>query len=234
MNKIQTLLRSSLFHFGNAGAPSYNFGDPTSLSLPVLVSKRSWLVLIGLPFLIANCGKKEEAHAPTASAVKKESVSQTQVDTEILKSLAESEPEAPVPEISPLAEEAESLLAKHPNKTALELLALPEVNASLKESLEKLAKDKSLQDKMNSSVELAAKLKGLDGTPGSVSLDLDTKNYNRDQKSRMLQAVLSEDPKQLVHFLTEEIGEATPELTYEGVERASNGISIKEKTPPAK
>lgn len=184
--------------------------------------------------LCVSCGKKEEVPAPTAPTVKKEAVSQTQVDTEILKSLAESEPEAPAPESSPLAEEAESLLAKHPNKTALELLALPEVEKSLKEIVTKLAKDKSLQDKMNSSVELAAKLKGLEGTPGSVSLDLDTKNYNRDQKSRMLQAVLSEDPKQLVNFLTEEIGEATPELTYEGVQRASNGISIKENTPPAK
>lgn len=182
--------------------------------------------------LCVSCGKKEEVPAPTAPAVKKESVSQTQVDAEILKSLAE--PEAPVPESSPQAEEAESLLAKHPNKTALELLALPEVEKSLKVALTKLGQDKGLQNQMNSSVELAAKLKGLDGTPGSVSLDLDTKNYNRDQKSRMLQAVLSEDPKQLVHFLTEEIGEATPELTYEGVERASNGISIKEKTPPAK
>lgn len=70
-------------------------------------------------------------------------------------------------------------------------------------------------------------MKGLEGTPGLVGLDLDTKNYNRDQ-FRMLQAALSKDPKRIVGFLVEEIGEAAG-TCYGGKDRASNGIAIKEK-----
>jgi hypothetical protein len=65
-----------------------------------------------------------------------------------------------------------------------------------------------------------------------VGLDLDIKGYDRSRKSRMIQAVMSEDPKQIVRFLTEEIGEATAELTYGGAQRASNGVAIKETPPP--
>jgi hypothetical protein len=49
----------------------------------------------------------------------------------------------------------------------------------------------------------------------------------------MVQAVISEDPKQIVRFLTEEIGEAVPELTLGGADRASNGVKIKETPAPA-
>jgi hypothetical protein len=42
----------------------------------------------------------------------------------------------------------------------------------------------------------------------------------------MLQAALSEDPQQLVAFLVGEIGEAAPDLSFGGMERAPNGVSI--------
>ena len=133
-----------------------------------------------------------------------------------------------------LADQAEDLLDRYPNKTAPDLLNIPEVNESLKIALTRLGEDKSLQNKINSTVELAAQMKGLEGTPGSVGLDLDTKNYNREQKSRMLQAVLSEDPTRIVDFVVGEIGEAAPELSLGGLDRASNGVAIKENQPPAK
>jgi len=48
----------------------------------------------------------------------------------------------------------------------------------------------------------------------------------------MLQAVMSEDPRQIVRFITEEVGEAAPELTLGGADRASNGVAIKQIPPP--
>jgi hypothetical protein len=183
---------------------------------------------------LAACGKKEPAK-PTAEAPKPAAVSDAKIDAAIVEALAPTE--APAPSKSDvqagLEALAEDLLAKYPHKNAVELLNVPEVNEALKAGLTKLGKDKKLQEQINSSVALAAKMKGLSGAPGSVGLDLDIKGYDHARKSRMLQAVMSEDPKQIVGFLTQEIGEAAAELSYGGVERASNGVAIKENvTPP--
>lgn len=191
------------------------------------------LVLLCFAVGLVSCGKTETAKtAPPVLSTSKETpgVTDAQMDETITEAL---EP-TPGKRRDALADEAESILDKYPNKLAADLLNLPEVNESLKVALTKLGQDKGLQNQINSTVELAAKMKGLEGTPGSVGLDLDTKNYNRDQKSRMLQAVLSKDPKRIVNFLVEEIGEAAPELSYGGKDRASNGIAIKENQPPAK
>lgn len=91
-----------------------------------------------------------------------------------------------------------------------------------------------MQDQINNSAAMVAKMQGLSGEPGTVGLDLDIKGYDHARKSRMLHAVMSEDPKQIVRFVTEEVGEAAPELTYGGVQRASNGVAIKETPPPTK
>ena len=133
-----------------------------------------------------------------------------------------------------LESRAEDILARYPEKNAAELLNLPEVNEALKVGLTRLSKDKRLQDQINNSAAMVAKMQGLSGEPGTVGLDLDIKGYDHARKSRMLQAVLSEDPKQIVRFVTEEVGEAAPELTYGGVQRASNGVAIKETPPPTK
>lgn len=186
--------------------------------------------------LTVSCGKKPEApkagEAPPAppKAATTTSVSDSHLDSLITEALE------PLPDQrqNALAEEAESIIDKYPNKTAADLLNVPEVNESLKVALTKLGQDKKLQNQINSTVELAARMKGLEGTPGSVGLDLQVQGYDRPRTSRMLQAVLSEDPKRIVRFIAEEVGEATPELSYGGVYRASNGVAIKENPPPAK
>lgn len=184
--------------------------------------------------LLVSCGKKETAQAPTpAAAPKTETVTDAKLEAALAQAFAEEPKKTRVAEKDALADEADSIIAKYPGKNAAELLNVPEVNASLKVALTKLGEDKKLQGQINSTVELAAQMKGLDGTPGSARLDLDVTQYNNARKSRLLQAVLSEDPNRIVSFLTQEIGEATPELSYGGADRASNGVSIKEQTPPA-
>lgn len=184
-------------------------------------------------FVLVSCGKKE-APKTTAEASNPVAVSDAKIDAAVMDALTPSEPAAPSKSDlqAGLEAHAEDILAKYPGKNAQDLLNVPEVNEALKAGLTKLGKDKKIQDHINNSVALAAKMKGLSGEPGSVSLDLDVKGYDHSRKSRMLQAVMSEDPQQIVNFLTQEIGEAAPELSFGGAERASNGVAIKENPPP--
>lgn len=172
--------------------------------------------------LLASCGKSPEGVKPVASeAPQKAVVSETRLDAAIADALTEP---TPAPATSDeLTQEAQAILAQYPGKTAADLLNVPEVNAPLRNLLGKLAQDKALQARINSSVDLAAQIKGLDG---AARLDLDIKGYDQARTTRMLQAVLSEDPKQLVSFLVGEIGEATPDISYGGLDRAPNGVSI--------
>jgi len=59
------------------------------------------------------------------------------------------------------------------------------------------------------------------------------KGYDRSRTSRMLQSVLSEQPQRIVDFLVTEIGEATPDISYGGLDRAPNGVAIVPNTIPA-
>lgn len=174
-----------------------------------------------------SCDKKDAAaqtHPPAATApapAPAAPVSSINVEAEIANALSG---QAPAPASSnELEREAEAILDKYPSKNAADLLNVPEVNPRLRSLLAKLAQDKALQARINSSVDLAAQIKGLEG---AAKLDLDMKDYSRARASRMLQAALSEDPQQLVAFLIGEIGEATPDLSYGGLERAPNGVSI--------
>jgi len=187
-----------------------------------------WLVLC---LSLVACGKKEAPKPAVTEAPKPAAVSDAKIDAAIEQALT---PPAPTQsEVqAELEAEAEDILAKYPNKNAQDLLGVPEVNEALKVGLTKLGKDKKLQDQINKSVALAAQMQGLSGEPGTVGLDLDVKEYDHARKSRMVQAVISEDPKQIVRFLTEEIGEAVPELTLGGADRASNGVKIKETPAP--
>lgn len=186
---------------------------------------------------LAACGKKEPARpAQEALAPKSAAVSDSKIESMALEALAPAESrKSPKAELQAgLESRAEDILARYPEKNAAELLNVPEVNEALKVGLTRLSKDKRLQDQINNSAAMVAKMQGLSGEPGTVGLDLDIKGYDHARKSRMLQAVLSEDPKQIVRFVTEEVGEAAPELTYGGVQRASNGVAIKETPPPTK
>ncbi len=165
--------------------------------------------------------KTVEAPAPKAAPA----VSDSEVEAEIARALTDDTSPATAPEVnvSPFRDEAESIIAKYPGKTAADLLNVPEVNTKLRNLLGKLGQDKALQDYINSSVDLAAQIKGLEG---AARLDLQVEGYDKARTSRMLQAALSEDPQKLVDFLVGEIGEATPDLSYGGMERAPNGVSI--------
>ena len=194
--------------------------------------KPTHLGLLVLCLSLVACGKKEAPKPTVVEPPKPAAVSDAKIDAALEQALT---PPAPTKsEVqTELEAEAEDILAKYPNKNAQDLLGVPEVNEALKVGLTKLGKDKKLQDQINKSVALAAKMQGLSGEPGTVGLDLDVKGYDHARKSRMVQAVISEDPKQLVRFLTEEIGEAVPELTLGGADRASNGVKIKETPAPA-
>lgn len=193
---------------------------------------------IGL-ILLSACGKAPESAAPktvavTSEAPKSDAVSDAKIDAEISAALAPAKTTTPVAaRESDLSAQAEDILARYPDKNAVELLNVPEVNEKLKVGLQKLGADPELGKQISSTVELAAKFKGLEGTPGSARLDLDLKSYDKTRTKRMIETVLSEDPKRIVGFLVEEIGEATPELSLGGVKRASNGIAIESNPPPA-
>lgn len=183
---------------------------------------------------LTACGKKETlkptAEAPTPKAA---AVSDAQVDAEVMQALADDPKKEAARRAEDLAAQAEDIIAKYPDKNAQDLLNVPEVNQALKVGLTKLSQDKALERQIAGTAAITAKMMGLEGDPKNVSVNLDLKNYDHARKSRMVQAILSEDPRRIVSFLTEEIGEATPELTLEGAERASNGVAIKENTPPS-
>jgi hypothetical protein len=170
----------------------------------------------------ASCGKKAEEPAKAANtAAKPAAVSETRIESEITNALSGTAPMQAT--ANNLQREAANIIEKYPGKTAADHLNVPEVNAKLRTLLGKLAQDKALQVRINRSVDLAAQIKGLEG---AAKLDLDIKGYDNERTSRMLQAALSEDPQQLVTFLVGEIGEAAPDLSFGGMERAPNGVSI--------
>jgi hypothetical protein len=205
---------------------------PANVSRASSTQTAQFAAYLALAMLSISCGKKEAPKPTVNEPPKPAAVSDAKIDAAIEQALT---PPAPAKSDvqAGLEAQAEDILAKYPNKNAQDLLNVPEVNEALKVGLTKLSKDKKLQDQINQSVSLAAKMQGLSGAPGTVGLDLDLKGYDHARKSRMVQAVISEDPKQIVRFLTEEIGEAVPELTLGGADRASNGVKIKETPAPA-
>lgn len=201
----------------SATRPAAKSNPEERSSLPVILA-------LSLAVFATSCGKKQEEAAaapvapPPAAAAP---VATINVESEIANALSG---QAPAPaSASDLVREAESILDKYPTKNAADLLNVPEVSPKLRNLLGKLAQDKALQARINSSVDLAAQITGLEG---AHKLDLDMKGYDRPRTSRMLQAALSEDPQQLVSFLVGEIGEATPDISYGGQTRAQNGVSI--------
>ena len=186
-------------------------------------------LLIMTALILASCGKTPAA-AKTATPVapKPAAIPEARIEAEISSALT------PATAVStandPLKNEADSIIAHYPGKTATELLNTPEVKDKLAVAMKKLAADPVLTKRVNSTVDLAAQIKGLDG---AAKLDLDMKGYDQARTSRMLQSVLSEEPQRIVDFLVSEIGEAAPDLSYGGLERAPNGVAIVPNTLPA-
>jgi len=194
------------------------------------------VALLAAAIALAACGKTPETAAPPAPAAPTPVVmSDGKVEAAFMDVLTPATPAAPVPmAAAEVNEEVLAILAQNPGLNATELLSVPAVNQKLASILTKLGQDKALQGRINSTVDLAAQFTGLDGPPGSARLDLDIAKYDQARTARMLQAVLSEDPKQLVGFLVGEIGEATPDISFGGMSRAPNGVSIVPNAPAAK
>jgi hypothetical protein len=187
-------------------------------------------LLIIVAMALAACGKTPEVAKTAAApaAPKPAAVAETRIEAEISSALA---PEKPVDSGNDaLKNEADDIIAQYPGKTATELLNTPEVKDKLAVAMKKLSADPVLLTRVNSTVDLAAQITGLDG---AVKLDLDMKGYDQARTSRMLQSVLSEDPQRIVNFLVSEIGEAAPDLSYGGLDRAPNGVAIVPNTLPA-
>lgn len=181
---------------------------------------------------LAACGKSPEAaKAPEKPAAPKPAVvSDTRIEAEISSALNPAPEAAVSPADEALKNEADDIIAHYPGKNAIELLGTPEVKDKLAATMSKLTADPVLMKRVNSSVDLAAQIKGLEG---AAKLDLDMKDYDQGRTSRMLQSVLSEDPQRIVDFLVGEIGEAAPDLSYGGLDRAPNGVAIVPNTIPA-
>ncbi|MBX7208165.1 MAG: hypothetical protein K1X78_07635 [Verrucomicrobiaceae bacterium] len=197
-----------------------------------------------LAIAMSACGKtdvkpqsnvKPVAVAPAKASASASEASNTKLDAEISKALSTPPPAAQAGNAreAELSVQADDILKRYPTKDAAELLGTPEVSEHLKAGLKRLGEDPSLGKQIESTVSLAAKLKGLEGAPGSFRLDMDIKSYDKPRTKRMLETVLSEDPKRIVSFLSEEIGEATPELSLGGAKRASNGVAIEANPTPA-
>lgn len=191
-----------------------------------------WLGLLAAGLGLVGCGKAdspEKTAAPAAQAVATslgQKAGGAGVGQELSAKAEEINADEDERSMTPLEEEAQRIMSLYPDKNAQELLNVPEVNPALVKVLKGLAADPKLQAYMNSSVDLAAKFKGLDGPPGSYQLKLDLTVYNESRTQRMLAAVVSEEPGQVVEFLVEELGEAAFDFTFTGADRASNGISL--------
>ncbi len=189
--------------------------------------KTSPLLLLAALALSA-CGKSEAPKTVAPAPAAKPVVTEAQMQSEISSALT-PEPEKATGDEA-LKTEADDIISRYPGKTATELLNTPEVKDKLIAAMKKLGEDPVLMKRVNSTVELAAQIKGLEG---AAKLDLDMKGYDRSRTSRMLQSVLSEQPQRIVDFLVTEIGEATPDISYGGLDRAPNGVAIVPNTLPA-
>ncbi|MCF7785187.1 MAG: hypothetical protein K9N47_03640 [Prosthecobacter sp.] len=186
-------------------------------------------LLIMTALALASCGKSPEA-AKTTAAPKPAAVPDARLEAEISSALTPAPETNAPPADNALKSEADSIIAQYPGKTATELLNTPEVKDKLAVAMKKLSADPVLLKRVNSTVDLAAQIKGLEG---AAKLDLDMKGYDQARTSRMLQSVLSEEPQRIVDFLVSEIGEASPDLSYGGLERAPNGVAILPNTIPS-
>lgn len=181
--------------------------------------------------LLSACGKKEESAETPDTSTKPSAVSDAAMDAEISAALT------PVPEPSSLLgsgasattsldDQVDEVRRQHPNKNAVELLSVPEVNTKLREALQELAESPKLRAQIDSTVDVAAAFIGLDGPPGSYKLNLDMTSYADGRIDRMLKAVMTGQAKPVVDFVVGEIGEAAPDLGYGGQIRAPNGVAL--------
>jgi hypothetical protein len=132
------------------------------------------------------------------------------------------------------SDEVLALRGKYPFKNAEELLQVPEIKEKLEEMGREMAANAQFQKRVDSTVDVAAALIGLEGPPESLKLNMDFKVYSDARTNRMLTAILAGTPQPWVDFVIGEVGEAVPDLSYGGLQKSNNGVSIEPLTPAAK
>jgi len=180
---------------------------------------------------MTSCSKEEPQAKAAAPAAQPAAVSPAtaKVDGEILSGLAPPAP--PKAEPDPRVEDFKR---DHAFANATELLKLPAFTEKLGEVLRELAKDKVLQERINSTVHAAGTVKDGPAPQGTYRLDLKVDSYTPERTDRLLGAVLSGDPKTLVSFVLDEVDQAGTEFSLlPGTERASNGMTVQRVEPPA-
>lgn len=186
--------------------------------------------------VLSACGKKDDS-APATVAVRP-AVSEAALDAEISRALTpDPEPASLLGSgvssaASSLDDQVDDIRRKHPNKNAVELLNVPEVNEKLREALTELSKSPKLRAEIDSSVDVAAAFMGLDGPPGTYKLNLDMTSYEDGRTDRMLKAVMTGKAKSIVDYVVGEVGEAAPDLSYGSQTRAPNGVALEPAPAP--
>lgn len=185
----------------------------------------AFIALLAPLLLLSACDK---------TAPKAKSVSPSTAAYKSLPALSEATKEAqstPAVE-NDIAAEVTALRDKYPFKNAEELLQVPEVKEKLEEMGREMAAHAEFQKRVDQTVNLAASLIGLDGSPDSLKLNMDFTVYSDARTNRMLSAILPGKPQPWVDFVIGEVGEAVPDLSYGGLQKSNNGVSIGPLTSP--
>ena len=187
------------------------------------------LLACGVALMLTGCGKEVEKPAAKVQVEAPQPTEAKKVDTELLATLDTPE------EIDgkELENAVEDFKREHPFTTAEEMMKLPAFTEKLGVVLRAMVKDQRLMDQMNKHVQMTADIKGVQGDSSTRQLDLNVANYTPERTDRLLGAVLSGDPKRVIEFVRTELDEASVEFSLApGLERASNGMTIKRVDPP--
>ena len=152
-------------------------------------------------------------------------VSTVKMDSEINQALSRPAVEEEVPA------EVLAIREKYPHKNAAELLQVPEIREKLEAMAQDMATNPQFQKSVDSSVNIAASLIGLEGSSDSLKLNMDLAVYSDARTNRMLSAILAGKPKPWVDFVIGEVGEAVPDLSYGGLQKSNNGVSLEPLSP---
>lgn len=135
---------------------------------------------------------------------------------------------------SNISTEVTAIRDKYPEKNAEELLQVPEVKAKLEEMGRVMAEHAEFQKRVDKTVDLAASFIGIEGPPESLKLNMDFKVYSDARTNRMLSAILPGSPQAWIDFVVGEVGEAVADLSYGGLQKSNNGVSIEPLAPAGK
>lgn len=187
------------------------------------------LLACGVALMLTGCGKDAEKPVAKALVEVPQPTEAKKVEAELLATLDTAK------EIDgkELENAVEDFKREHPFASAEEMMKLPAFTEKLGVVLRAMVKDQRLMDQMNKHVQMTADIKGVKGDSSNRHLDLNVANYTPERTDRLLGAVLSGKPERVIDFVRTELDEASVEFSLApGLERASNGMTIKRVDPP--